>query len=128
MNSTDQAVNRIKNRLLNVVRGTVIGCASRIIKRTPVKDGTLIANWQASISEPVQSTKSSKDKAGSSTIASAKEQGKELNIGEDFYMTNNLPYAYRIEFGSWSKLKAPEGMMRVEVAATAAAINANRGI
>jgi hypothetical protein len=39
-------------------------------------------------------------------------------------MTNNLPYAAAIEFGS--STQAPQGMMRIEVLETAAAIEANR--
>jgi hypothetical protein len=40
-------------------------------------------------------------------------------------MTNNLPYAARIEFDRWST-QASAGMMRIEVLETAAAIEANR--
>lgn len=32
------------------------------------------------------------------------------------YLRNNLPYAYRIEYEGWSKVKAPEGMVRRNVA------------
>ena len=31
-------------------------------------------------------------------------------------LTNNMPYAYRIEFEGYSKTKAPEGMVRKNVA------------
>jgi hypothetical protein len=40
-------------------------------------------------------------------------------------MANNLPYAARIEFDSWST-QASGGMMRIEVLETTAAIRANR--
>ena len=31
------------------------------------------------------------------------------------YLTNNLPYAARIEYDGWSHTKAPEGMVRKNV-------------
>jgi hypothetical protein len=31
-------------------------------------------------------------------------------------LSNNMPYAYRVEFDGWSHTKAPEGMLRRNVA------------
>lgn len=108
-----------------MVRGTVIGCASRIIKRTPVDEGTLRGNWQPSIGQPVTTEIARADKSGAMVTTDIAREGQRLNIGSVFYMTNNLPYAARIEFDAWSQ-QAPQGMMRIEVLETAAAIQANR--
>jgi len=124
MATIGQAVININKRTEKMVRGTVIGCASRIIKRTPVKDGTLRGNWQASIGQPVQTTIDRMDKNGAASVSDVAREGQRLNIGAVFYMTNNLPYAAAIEFGS--STQAPQGMMRIEVLETAAAIQANR--
>jgi hypothetical protein len=118
------AVLNINKRAEKMVRGTVIGCAARIIKKTPVDEGTLRGNWQASIGQPVQTTIERMDKNGKASASDVAREGQRLNIGSVFYMTNNLPYAAAIEFGS-SK-QAPQGMMRIEVLETAAAIQANR--
>jgi predicted transcriptional regulator YdeE len=118
------AVLNMSKRAEKMVRGTVIGCASRIIKRTPVDQGTLRGNWQMSIGQPISTTIDREDKSGSAASSEIAKEGQKLNIGAVFYMSNNLPYAAAIEFGS-SK-QAPEGMMRIEVLETAAAIQANR--
>lgn len=125
MATIGQAVLNINKRAEKMVRGTVIGCASRIIKRTPVKDGTLRGNWQPSIGQPVTTEIARADKSGAMVTTDIAREGQRLNIGAIFYMTNNLPYAARIEFDAWSQ-QAPQGMMRIEVLETAAAIQANR--
>ena len=124
MATIGEAVLNINKRAEKMVRGTIIGCASRIIKRTPVKDGTLRGNWQASIDQPVITTIDRIDPNGAAAATDTAREGQRVKIGAVFYMTNNLPYAAAIEFGS-SK-QAPEGMMRIEVLETAAAIQANR--
>ena len=152
MATIGQAVLNIKKRAEMMVRGTVIGCASRIIKRTPVGNpelwlfnnngvyvdylayndwpegyigGTLRGNWQPSIGSPVTTEIERIDKSGAAVTADIKREGKRLNMGEMFYMTNNLPYAARIEFNAWST-QAKAGMMRIEVLETAAAVRAGK--
>ena len=125
MATISQAIININKRTEKMVRGTIIGCASRIIKRTPVDEGTLRGNWQPSIDRPVNTTINRTDKAGQAVSADIRREGQRLNIGAVFYMTNNLPYAARIEFDGWST-QASAGMMRIEVIETAAAIRANR--
>ena len=152
MLTVQQAVLNIQKRAEKMVRGTIIGCASRIIKRTPVgnpelwlfnnngvyvdylayKDppegyvgGTLRGNWQPSIGQPVTTEIDRIDKTGRTVTADIRREGQRFNIGDVFYMTNNLPYAARIEFDGWST-QASAGMMRIEVIETAAAIRANR--
>jgi hypothetical protein len=125
MATIGQAIININKRAEKMVRGTVIGCASRIIKRTPVDEGTLRGNWQPSIGQPVNTTITRTDKAGEAVSADIAREGQRLNIGAVFYMTNNLPYAARVEFDAWSQ-QAPAGMMRIEVLETATAIEANR--
>jgi hypothetical protein len=139
MATIGQAVININKRTEKMVRGTIIGCASRIIKRTPVGNpdlwagtapvgyvgGTLRGNWQPSIGQPVSGTITRTDSSGAAVASDIAREGQRLNIGAVFYMTNNLPYAARIEFDGWST-QASAGMMRIEVIETAAAIRANR--
>jgi hypothetical protein len=125
MATIGQAVLNIRRRTEKMVRGTVIGCASRIVKRTPVDQGTLRGNWQPSLGQPATSTIERTDKSGVMVTADISREGQRLTIGSVFYMTNNLPYAARIEFDAWSQ-QAVAGMMRIEVLETAAAIRANR--
>lgn len=83
-----------------------------IIFDTPVDTGRLRGNWQASIGIPIGSTLEKTDKGGGDTLTLAMSaiNNAPKNI---FYLTNNLPYAYRVEFEGWSKVKAPKGMVRI---------------
>jgi hypothetical protein len=152
MATIEKAVFNINKRAKQMVRAIVIGCASRIIKRTPVgnpelwlfknngvyvdylayKDppegyvgGTLRGNWQSSISNPITTTTNRVDKTGVAAKSEVISTASKIKIGSVFYMTNNLPYAARIEFDGWST-QASAGMLRIEVLETAAAIRANR--
>ena len=110
-----------------VVRGTALSLFSKIVLMTPVGNasqwetkyppkgyagGRLRANWQASIGSPrdgeIDSTSSSK---ALSTITKAAAM---LRGDGSIFLSNNLPYAQRVEDG-WSK-QAPAGMVKVNIA------------
>lgn len=97
-----------------VIRGTLFGVASRIIKRSPVDTGRFRNNWQASVNSPATGVTTATDKTGNASVQEASALINKFQIGSTFYLTNNLPYANRLEFG-WSK-QAPSGMVRITVA------------
>lgn len=102
-----------------VVRGVCLSAVKEVVKRTPVDSGRLRGNWFATIGTPSREVSEAGDKEGGPTIARA--QGAISKApGNQFWLTNNLPYAVPIEF--WhSTVKSPEGMVRV----TAENIRAN---
>ena len=88
-----------------------------VIRDTPVLEGRLRSNWFPTKGSPSNETS---------------EQIVDLNVkiaeidnfikssikpDEDFdvYLTNNLPYAARIEYDGYSKIKAPRGMVRINL-------------
>jgi hypothetical protein len=94
-----------------VVRKTIIDMVSSIAKRTPVDTGRLAGNWQTTFNTPATSQLQRIGPLESIAEASAKMASwRDGSI----FITNNLPYANRIEFEAWSK-KAPAGMARVTV-------------
>lgn len=97
-----------------VVRGTLLGLTSRIVKRSPVDTGRFRNNWQASTGTPATGQVQGTDKTGNKAVDAARTQVNKLEMGQDFYLSNNLPYAHRLEFG-WSK-QAPSGMLRLSIA------------
>jgi hypothetical protein len=97
-----------------VIRGTLFGVASRIIKRSPVDTGRFRNNWQASVNSPAVGVTSATDKTGNAAVQESSALINNFQIGATFYLTNNLPYANRLEYG-WSK-QAPSGMVRRTVA------------
>lgn len=114
MKTWTAAIKDIQDIPEKVVRGTLISLSSRIIKRSPVDSGRFRGNWQATIGSPASGQLSSIDSNGSATSANAANVANRLEAGSIFYLTNNLPYGERLEYG-YSK-QAPAGMVRVTLA------------
>ena len=104
-----------------VVIDYVVGVSQKIIERTPVGNpslwqgnappgyvgGTARANWIPSIGTPEQNQVNTTDQnRGSNQVLSIRKQIP----GNIYYLTNNVPYIERLEYG-WST-QAPNGMMR----------------
>lgn len=104
-----------------VMRGTLLGLTTRIIVRSPVDTGRFRNNWFASFGSPSSKTTGSADKSGSKAMAATQAAIGELQAGQTFYLTNNLPYSLPLEYGS-SK-QAPNGMLRISVAEVQRAID-----
>ncbi len=97
-----------------VVKKSAIGLFSDIIKDTPVLQGRLRANWQLGINKLINTSLIAKDKSGRKTIANIKSDINVFELGDTITLSNNLPYAQRIEFEGWSK-KSPSGMVGINV-------------
>jgi hypothetical protein len=119
---------KTEKALDKTVRATTFGLFREVIQRTPVDTGRLKGNWQTSVGSPVKTTITRTDPSGGTAISEALMNGG--GFGSVTYMTNNLPYASRIEYDGWSHTKAPEGMVRVSFARVqsifAAAARANK--
>ncbi len=109
------------------VREATILLAQKVVLRTPVGDvngGTLRANWQFQAGS--YSTKVTDDKdpseQGLAVLARLTPEIAASPVGGRVYLSNNLPYAYRIEYEGWSHTKAPAGMVRIALAEMPAAI------
>uniref|UniRef100_A0AB39C584 Tail protein n=1 Tax=Salmonella phage vB_SE130_2P TaxID=3236707 RepID=A0AB39C584_9VIRU len=96
-----------------VIRRVSIKLFSAIIKASPVDTGRFRMNWMASGGTPADGTTDATDKAGNT--ATGKATVFVLNAADwhTFTLTNNLPYAQRLEYG-WSQ-QAPQGFVRVNV-------------
>ena len=107
------------------VRGTAIKLFSAVIKSSPVDSGRFRANWEASGKTPVTTYNTNTDKSGDSAI-SAMTQFIASNPGNEFTLSNNLPYAWKLEYGGYPgdgpstvggySKQAPSGCVRVNVA------------
>lgn len=102
---------KAQEKVLKIFKKSIIDLTSDIISDTPVDTGRLKNNWFPSTGTASEQT---------TTEATANEAGDRANsfvnnqlaLDKTFYFTNNLPYAFRIEFEGWSKVKAPQGMVR----------------
>lgn len=96
------------------IRGTSIKLFSAIILASPVDTGRFRANWQASNERPASGTTFSEDKSGSGAINNVTTYINGAPFANEFTLANNLPYAYKLEFGY--STQAPQGMVRINVA------------
>ena len=101
---------KAQGKVLKIFKKSVIDLTSDIISDTPVDTGRLKNNWFPSVgAASEQTTEATANEAGDRAENFA---NSELTLDKTFYFTNNLPYAFRIEFEGWSKVKAPQGMVR----------------
>lgn len=91
------------------IKKAFIGLSTDIIMDTPVLSGRLRNNWMVSVNKG-----SNKTTESTSNTAVSRVNAVKFKLGDTLYLTNNLPYAERIEFKGWSN-KAPAGMVRVNI-------------
>ncbi|ENR8784326.1 HK97 gp10 family phage protein [Salmonella enterica] len=100
-----------------VMRQVSIKLFRAIILGSPVDTGRFRNNWFAAMgTNPSMETTNYTGKEGTAAInRMTKVVGESRGMGwTELTLTNNLPYAQRLEFG-WSK-QAPVGMVRVNIA------------
>lgn len=94
-------------------RAIVLELFSSVIKDTPVDTGRAKGNWQTTIGAPANGTV---DRLGEAeALADVSQQTASFGAGKVIYLSNNLPYIYRLEYDGWSQ-QAPGGMLRKNVA------------
>ena len=94
-------------------RGTAIALWRAVIFDSPVDSGRFRGNWIASDGAPIETTYSITDKQGTTTVNKATVSTLSSSDWQSLWLSNNLPYAQRLEYG-WSD-QAPEGMVRKNV-------------
>lgn len=96
-------------------RNVAIRLFKSVIMDTPVLTGRLRANWQVSLNNPDLTVTEAKDASGGTAIKAVISIAKTADGDDSIWLSNSLPYAYRIEYDGWSHTKAPEGMVRKNV-------------
>ena len=106
-------VEKAKKNPEKVMRQVSIKLFSAIIKASPVDTGRFRMNWMVSGGTPATRTTDATDKSGNIAIGNATSFVLKAADWHEFTLTNNLPYAQRLEYG-WSK-QAPQGMVRTNI-------------
>nr|WP_315059865.1 hypothetical protein [uncultured Campylobacter sp.] len=101
---------KAQEKVLKIFKKSVVDLTSDIISDTPVDTGRLKNNWFPGVGAASEQT--TEATANEASDRAEKCAQNELTLDKTFYFTNNLPYALRIEFEGWSKVKAPQGMVR----------------
>lgn len=105
---------KVEDQLLLVVQKIGMELLSRVVLKSPVDTGRFRGNWNVAIQAPDISTTDAVDKSGGPTITRGSSVITGLQEPQVIWVSNNLPYAQRLEDG-WSG-QAPQGMVAVSVA------------
>ena len=115
--SMNSIVSRVNKRIDTVIRKSTIELFGSVIKMTPVDTGRAKGNWQCSIGSPITSETDRLDSAKldstNGSVAYADVIKTVKGTGNVVWLSNNVPYIQRLEYGS-SK-QAPSGMVRLSV-------------
>jgi hypothetical protein len=118
-----QFVARANGNVDAVVRKIILDIGTKIVMRSPVGDaelwqsppppgyvgGRFRANWQYTFGQPATQPTDAIDPSGSSAISGIQSGVSANKAAGLHYLSNNLPYAKRLEEG-WST-QAPAGMV-----------------
>lgn len=99
--------------VLDISKNVIVGDGG-IAKGTPVDTGWAINNWVATIGTPNSSVPNEADKQAQTALTGVAFVSLSAP-GKVYYLTNNVAYINRLEYG-YSK-KAPRGMARLGVMA-----------
>lgn len=94
-----------------VVRKVVLDCWARLIAKSPVDTGRFRRNWQYSVNARATGTVEGNWTSENRAAPPATPKVAAGAFGEVHWITNNVPYANRLETG-WSK-QAPLGMVGI---------------
>ena len=108
----------------DAVRGTTIKLFSAIVDSSPVDEGRFRANWFPTGKQPSTKVTFNTDKSGSKAKDDIESKIESIIDWSTFTLTNNLPYAEKIEFGGYNdgpkttggfSKQAPTGVVRMNI-------------
>lgn len=102
-------VAKAKKNPETVMRAVSLKLFSAIIKTSPVDTGRFRGNWQTTGATPATGLIAGVDPTGNKAVNSSATYITNSPNWYQFTLTNNLPYAQRLEYG-WSK-QAPLGIV-----------------
>lgn len=106
-------IKRVGDKADNVVRKTAMQLGTSFVMRSPVDSGRFRANWMYGVALNTDTT-TDMDTSGNTSLYRINSGLEGWKAGQSIFLTNSLPYAFRLEYG-WSQ-QAPSGMVRLTVA------------
>lgn len=108
-------VEKKKLEVSKAVRTVMLDLFTRTVMKTPVDTGMLRNSWWPGVGTMPTNGEGGVSATGAESIARIQSVIGQVEMnGEKVYLMNNLPYARAIEYGH-SKVKAPQGMVRLSV-------------
>lgn len=111
----------IEENIDALTRRVAVAVDQAVVVATPVDTGRARGNWQVGIGAPVTDETERLDPAGVETIATNNDKIASRKLGQDIFISNNVPYIGRLNEGSSSQ--APENFVEQAVAAGASVVN-----
>jgi hypothetical protein len=117
----DRIINKAKENGAAVARKVALELQAKVIEKSPVDTGMLRANWNVSLNL-MDTAEYSSDMSGSTAIARGVGELFSFKVGDSIYITNNLPYVGKLEFGLYGdgektsggfSKQAPQGFVRI---------------
>lgn len=103
----DRLALRIEGNVDQTVRRVAIAVDQAVVLATPVDTGRARSNWIAQVGSPARRTV--EPTSAQATISQAQAEIGRREIGQDVYISNNLPYIERLNEGS--SAQAPAGFV-----------------
>jgi hypothetical protein len=110
--SMADVVARANGKVDLVIRKATIELFSSVVKGTPVDTGRARGNWQCTIGNRASTATEHTDKSGSGSISEIVATVP-AKSGSVVWLTNNVPYIQKLEYGS--SQQAPAGMVRINI-------------
>jgi hypothetical protein len=117
----DRIINKAKENGAAVARKVALELQAKVIEKSPVDKGFLRANWNVSLNL-MDTAEYSSDISGSTAIARGVGELFSFKVGDSIFITNNLPYVGKLEFGLYGdgektsggfSKQAPQGFVRI---------------
>lgn len=100
--------------LENVATASFLDVAGASIPTRQLARNCPLSTGVSRITPPATGQLDITDPSGQATQAALINQAPNI-FGRLVYFTNNLPYARRIEYDGYSSVKAPQGMLRINI-------------
>ena len=108
----DRLIAKAGGDMETAIRLVTYNMYAQVINMSAVDTGRYKINWQPSYGAPITTPIDGFDKGGEATIAKMEAAVKSFPIGGTTFLSNALPYAYRLEYDGWST-QMPMGSVRV---------------
>jgi hypothetical protein len=108
-----KAIQEAKGDAEETVRKAILGLVKKIVDKTPVDTSQLVKSWNVALDQ-TDTTLHTPQSEDPLSRAIKVMDGFNLKT-KQVVISNNQPYAYNIEFKGKSKLKAPQGMLRLSI-------------
>jgi hypothetical protein len=117
----DKIIAKAKDNGARVARKFALELQAKVIEKSPVDKGFLRANWNVSLNL-MDTAEYNSDISGSTAIARGIGELFSFKVGDSIYITNNMPYVAKLEFGLYGEgektaggysKQAPQGFVRI---------------